>query len=110
MHIGNRDHRDVMTAEELVLDPGHYRLIETQFPTGYVKTGADPEFDVAPNPSTKVIEVQYNNATVTNVIVQNEPGVRLPSTGGMGTGVYTAAGAGLILLALAMLLLKRRAQ
>ena len=43
-------------------------------------------------------------------MVGNEPGVRLPSTGGMGTGVYTAAGAGLILLALAMLLLKRRAQ
>ena len=40
--------------------------------------------------------------------ISNTPGVRLPNTGGAGTGAYTAGGAALVLLAVALLLMKRR--
>ena len=42
--------------------------------------------------------------------VGNEPGARLPSTGGMGTTPFTVAGGLLALLALALLLRRREAE
>ncbi len=95
-------------SEEFEVEVGHYELVETQFPTGYVKTGGNPEFDVTVNGASKEVEVTYNKVIVNEVTVENEPGVSLPSTGGAGTGAYTAGGAALALLAVALLLMKRR--
>ena len=41
-------------------------------------------------------------------VVPNNPGVQLPSTGGVGTGAYTAIGGALALLAIALMLRKQR--
>ena len=68
------------------------------------------------NGEDQAIAGTWNVAEVTYAIsnhiaaftVGNNPGAALPSTGGMGTGAYTAAGAGLVLLALALMLIKRR--
>ena len=46
--------------------------------------------------------------TLIKLTVYNTPGVALPSTGGPGTAAYTAGGLGLIMLALAALLLRKR--
>ena len=97
-------------SAEFEVTPGHYTLIETAFPDGYVRTGGNPEFDISVNPSTLAVEVTYESTKVTNgeITVVNEPGSRLPSTGGPGTAAYTVGGAALMLLAIALLLLRKR--
>ena len=49
----------------------------------------------------------YANTTL-YYVVPNNPGVKLPSTGGAGTGAYTAIGGALALLAIALMLRKQR--
>ena len=96
---------------------GRYRLIEVSAPAGYIIRKQNIYFNIS---GGTVILADENGglagtALYDNMIeidgnmieVQNEPGARLPSTGGMGTGAYTAAGAGLVLLAIALLLRKR---
>lgn len=76
---------------------GKYYLVETQAPDGYNLLAAP-------------VEVTINATSHTesgNVTVVNTNGLQLPSTGGIGTGVYTAAGA-LLLCAAAILFLRRR--
>ena len=97
------------------LSLGYYKLVETTCPAGYVKTCGDPTFQVRQNPTTKEVEVVFTNTNMVEYdsanntfTVKNEAGVRLPSTGGAGTGAYTAGGAALVLLAVALLLMKRR--
>ena len=47
-------------------------------------------------------------STTLYYVVPNNPGVKLPSTGGVGTGAYTAIGGALALLAIALMLRKQR--
>ena len=51
-------------------------------------------------PDSETYDIQYR--------IPNNTGVTLPATGGMGTGIYTLAGAGLVLLAVALMLIRRR--
>ena len=102
------------TANISNLGIGYYKLVETQCPAGYIKTGSDPCFQVVQDATTKEVVVSFTNTSMVEYdstnqtfTVKNEPGVRLPSTGGTGTTAYTLGGAALALLALALLLRKR---
>lgn len=79
------------------LAEGTYKLVETKAPDGY-------------NLLTKDIEVEIkatkeDDGAVTAIIdgqatVENNSGVALPGTGGMGTTLFTILGGGVILIAL----------
>ena len=98
---------------------GRYRIDETRLPDGYVFYGAPTQLyftisddlgevtwrDGDGNPlSGKVNMVTFDDNTFT---VGNMPGVKLPSTGGMGTLPFTVGGL-LLMLSAAVLLLGRR--
>ena len=54
-------------------------------------------------------DLENDSATYTvRYRIPNYCGATLPATGGMGTGIYTLAGAGLVLLAVALMLIRRR--
>ena len=61
---------------EIEVGRGHYKLVETQVPEGYVKTGGDPEFDVTANSNGEIV-VTYNSVTtnqnVNELTVENTP-------------------------------------
>ena len=81
---------------------GTYTLIEKTVPGGYNKVGADPTFTVA--------EHDYTAANLEqSATVENESGVVLPSTGGIGTTIFYIVGAVLVLGAAIVLIAKRRA-
>lgn len=64
------------TSDAIELKRGRYKLVETQVPEGYVKTGGDPEFDVKANNNGEIV-VTYNtvttNQSVNELTVQNTP-------------------------------------
>ena len=105
-----------LALEELTT--GSYRLVETQAPAGYIPitsaiTIAVTADGVTATQGEKSFEVKMiatgNTSQITwQISVPNTPGVQLPSTGGMGTAPIYAAGAAMVLLALTMLLKKRR--
>ena len=109
--------------------PGDYKLQEKRSPDGYIIMTGDIEFTINPDGTVKVTgrnedsngKITYSdeNNLVTfmqkkadanaEVAVENEPGVVLPSTGGVGTGVIYGAGVALLLLAvLGLILLNRK--
>jgi LPXTG-motif cell wall-anchored protein len=109
--------------------PGDYKLQEKMSPDGYIIMTGDIEFTINPDGTVKVTgrnEDSYGKITYSDgasnlvtfmqkkadanaeVFVENEPGVVLPSTGGMGTGAVYGAGAAVILLALLGLVLMNR--
>ena len=107
--------------------PGDYKLKETKAPAGYIIATGDIEFTINVDGTVTVGErtaddagnITYTDNMVTfaqktasaaaSVTVQNEPGVALPATGGVGTGIVYGAGAALVLLAvLGMILTKRK--
>ena len=106
------------------LKEGYYKLVETEFPTGYVQTGDDPRFRVKEENGQMVIVLIDSNgnevedgavsggARIVNenrlVIVGNPPGAALPSTGGPGTKLFSILGGMLILIAGALLIQRRR--
>ena len=98
---------DGLTIQDLL--PGEYQVQEIQAPPGYILTDSVFTFTINAD-GTVTYEngnelVTFENATFT---IGNNAGVQLPSTGGMGTGMFTAAGVALLLLALAGCLLKAR--
>lgn len=118
------------------LPDGLYKLVETQAPAGYnmmtesiffaitggavtwtdeagtvmsshaMVTYTPAQAAVADDPTTS--EDETAAASPATFTVGNTPGVELPSTGGPGTAVYTAAGLSLLLGAALFLLLRRR--
>ena len=113
------------------LEVGEYMIEETKVPDGYAKPDNNiyikVEYDAvgketitwydkgAGDQGRQVIGgatyVELTSATETEPItftVGNLPGVSLPSTGGMGTGVVYGAGAALVLLAVLGMILTRR--
>ena len=93
------------------LGPGTYYLWETEAPAGYNQMKTPIQINIAKDGT-----VTYNapgeggtQAQDQVVPVVNKTGSELPSTGGMGTGLFYGAGALLMLSALYLLLKKKKA-
>ena len=112
---------DALTTFEFKkLDEGKYKLVETTVPAGYNKA-ADVEFEIistlteGENPELKALVVDPSaNFTVTlssgsiATTVVNNAGTELPSTGGIGTTIFYALGAALMIGAGVLLVTKKR--
>lgn len=79
------------------LAPGTYYLEETTVPDGYNKLAARVSFTVTKD-ATAVAEIT----------VENESGVELPSTGGIGTTIFYVLGSALVLGAGVLFISKKR--
>lgn len=97
------------------LDAGTYYLTETKAPGGYNKLGAPVEIKVTDeNPDGLVDDgTEGGNGAdgYTDVIVKNSQGFQLPTTGGIGTVIFTACGVllmGLGAAVIAFVLMRRR--
>ncbi len=77
---------------------GKYFLVETAPPAGYNPLGETYELTIN--------ELSHNDENV--IVVKNKSGVILPSTGGIGTTVYSVGGISLITVALVLLYIKKR--
>ena len=107
------------------LDDGDYKLTETTTPAGY-NTIAPIEFTISADHDTDSADPKLTNLTgdvtsgkatftvekdagslTTNV--ENNKGSTLPSTGGIGTTIFYAAGGALVVLAGAMIAARKRA-
>ena len=106
------------------LDDGKYRLTETTTPAGY--NTIDPiEFTItaeheveSDNPALTSLsgnaetgEITFTSNTTEGSLstdVVNKAGATLPETGGMGTTLFYVAGAGLVLVAVVLLITSKR--
>jgi len=94
------------------LPDGTYQLKELHVPAGYVNTLPAIEFVISKGKITNItdsvdITHEENDLSFT---IKNHPGVQLPQTGGIGTGIFTAIGAILSCSAGAILTLRKRKQ
>ena len=93
------------------LMPGEYQVSEVKAPAGYIILNSEFTFTIQTDGTVDYAGgnnmVTYKSAD-SKFEVKNEPGVALPATGGVGTGVVYGAGAALILLALLGLVLMNR--
>ena len=108
------------------LPAGQYKLVETQTPAGYIKVNNnDIYFTVTADGALKWTkangmeiaaetaetdkpnQVAYDS-TVKAFTVGNTPGAKLPATGGAGTTPYRVLGSLLALVAVALLVARRR--
>ncbi len=77
---------------------GTYYLRETDAPAGYNKLG-------------NTVELTINDLSHTDekaIVIENESGIVLPETGGIGTTIFTVLGFSFIVLAGVLLICKRR--
>jgi len=81
------------------IDEGTYYLFETQAPAGYnILNGAititlTRDFDTGVFATATDVVKTYTNGTENGTVnVQNNSGVQLPTTGGMGTTIFTVIG------------------
>jgi fimbrial isopeptide formation D2 family protein/LPXTG-motif cell wall-anchored protein len=90
------------------LGEGTYTLHEQVVPTGY-NQAADETFTVAASDLTpKEGETTNNINLLKATTVVNQQGVELPSTGGIGTTIFTVVGATLMIGAAVLFITKKR--
>lgn len=84
------------------LDDGTYQLTETTAPSGYIVTSSSTTFTISDGVAQNFGSGADSAWLINNnrLTIKNTPGTPLPSTGGMGTLAYPAAGAALVLIAL----------
>ena len=80
---------------------GSYYLVETKAPTGYNKLTEPVEVELTAVSHDTEAEGTWN-------IVKNSQGFQLPSTGGMGTTLFYAAGGALVMAAGLLLVTRKR--
>lgn len=92
------------------LDAGTYYLKETEAPAGYNRLGTAVTLIVGHDGRIDVDEKNDDNTVkyASEVQVENKSGTELPSTGGTGTAVFYALGSILTLVALVLLIVKKR--
>ena len=83
------------------LGAGIYKIIEKEYPDGYIAITSAPAFRIQPNTQTGELEiilindadglVKLINGQLT-IVIGNTPGAALPNTGGPGTLLYTLSG------------------
>lgn len=88
------------------LDSDTYYLTETKAPDGHNKV-ADP-IKVVIDENGKINATESEPNGVSEVKILNQTGAELPSTGGIGTTIFYVAGGTLIVLALVVLITKKR--
>lgn len=88
------------------LDTAKYYLEETKAPNGYNKLSSRVEVNInAANLTANMSGTTWNSG---GVHVVNESGSLLPSTGGIGTTIFYILGSVLVLLAVVLLVTKKR--
>ncbi len=97
------------------IDEGTYYLFETQAPIGYnllstsVPVAITRDFDSASYATANTVAHMYLNGTENGTVnVQNNAGIQLPVTGGMGTTIFTVSGIIIMAAAAAILLLRKK--
>ena len=98
------------------LGAGTYTLTETEAPSGYNKLANPITIEIAASPSlegpnwtvTKDGEALTKPTGIYEFTIENNKGVTLPSTGGMGTTVFYIVGGLLVAGALVLLIVKKR--
>ena len=96
------------------LDSGTYYLHETEAPTGYNLLKEDVNVTITATYGDDG-QITSSSATSTNngqyqqtQPILNKSGATLPETGGMGTTLFYVAGAGLVLVAVVLLITRKR--
>lgn len=96
------------------LDSGTYYLHETEAPAGYNLLKGDVTVDITATYGEDG-QITSSSATSTNngqykqtQKIENKAGATLPETGGMGTTLFYVAGAGLVLVAVVLLITRKR--
>lgn len=92
------------------LDAGTYYLKETKAPAGYNKISTPIEITIADSDYDGGVEVGEEDLVTGRVpvTVQNSQGFELPTTGGIGTVLFTAVGVVLMGAGLVMFFLNRK--
>lgn len=85
------------------LDSDTYYLTEIAQPAGYNKLAAPIEVVIDDHGNVK-----YNNDYTGTVRVENKSGAELPSTGGVGTTVFYVVGGLMVLLAVVLLVTRKK--
>ncbi|GEM_PF-1464109 len=88
-------------------DEGTYYLNETQTPKGYMILEARQAVTLK-NDDTTVKTGADAGYQTTTLVIKNEPGKKLPGTGGEGTYAYFIGGGVLVLLAAVLLLVRKK--
>lgn len=92
------------------LDKVNYWLDETHAPAGYNKLTERQEVKLSEGSQNATLETGATTWAEGNggVVVKNNAGTVLPSTGGMGTTLFYVIGGGLMVAALVLLITKKR--